>query len=40
MIRVYRVDYPQNPTIYRRGDVAEAELAVPGWRMSVNDLFV
>jgi hypothetical protein len=39
-IRVYRADDPQNPTIYRRGDVAEAELAVPGWRMSVNDLFV
>ncbi len=40
VIRVYRADDPQNPTIYRRGDVAEAELAVPGWRMSVNDLFV
>jgi Uma2 family endonuclease len=40
VVRVYRADDPQNPTIYRRGDVAEAELAVPGWRMSVNDLFV
>lgn len=39
IIRVYRDSDPMNPTIYRRGDIAEAEPAVPGWTMSVNDLF-
>ena len=38
-IRVYRASDPDNPTIYRRGDIAEAEPAVPGWRMPVDDLF-
>jgi hypothetical protein len=38
-IRVYRADDPENPTIYRRGEVAEAEPAVPGWRMPVDELF-
>lgn len=27
------------PTVYRRSEVAEAEPAVPGWRLSVEDLF-
>jgi Uma2 family endonuclease len=39
-IRVYRADDPENPTIYRRGEIAEAEPAVPGWRMPVDELFV
>ena len=39
LIRVYRADDPENPTIYRRGDVAEAEPAVPGWRFPVDELF-
>ena len=39
VIKVYRVNDPDNPTIYRRGDIAEAEPAVPGWRMPVDDLF-
>lgn len=39
VVRVYRADQPQVPTIYRRGDLAEAEPAVPGWTMLVNDLF-
>lgn len=39
VIRVYRADDPKNPTIYRRGEVAEAEPAVPRWRMAVNELF-
>jgi Uma2 family endonuclease len=38
-IRVYRAEDPENPTIYRRGEVAEAEPAVPGWRMLVDELF-
>lgn len=39
VVRVYRASDPAHPTIYRRGGVAEAEPAVPGWRMPVNDLF-
>ena len=39
VIRVYRASDVDNPTIYRRGDIAEAEPAVPGWRMPVDDLF-
>ena len=39
VVRVYRSDSPTEPTIYRRGDTAEAEPAVPGWTMPINDLF-
>jgi Uma2 family endonuclease len=39
LIRVYRADDPEHPTVYRRGEVAEAEPAVPGWRMPVDELF-
>ena len=39
VVRVYRATSPDTPTIYRRGDTAEAEPAVPGWTMPVNDLF-
>jgi Uma2 family endonuclease len=39
IIRVYRADQPTQPTIYRRGDQAEAEPAVPGWSIAVDDLF-
>ncbi len=39
VIKVYRASDPTNPTIYRRGDIAEAEPAVPGWTMKVDDLF-
>ena len=39
VVKVYRASDPSNPTIYRRGDIAEAEPAVPGWRMAVDDLF-
>jgi Uma2 family endonuclease len=39
VIKVYRANDPDHPTIYRRGEIAEAEPAVPGWRMPVNDLF-
>jgi len=39
VIKVYRAGDPDHPTIYRRGEVAEAEPAVPGWRMPVDELF-
>jgi Uma2 family endonuclease len=38
-IKVYRASDPNTPTIYRRGDIAEAEPALAGWRMSVDELF-
>lgn len=38
-VRVYRVADPLHPTVYRRDETAEAESAVPGWRMAVADLF-
>ena len=39
VIRVYRASHPGQPTGYRRGEMAEAEPAVPGWTMPVDDLF-
>lgn len=39
VVHVYRARDPTHPTVYRRGDTAEAEPAVPGWRMAVDDLF-
>jgi Uma2 family endonuclease len=38
-IRVHRPDAPDAPTIFRRGDTADAEPAVPGWRFPVDELF-
>ncbi len=38
VIRVYRSTRPEHPDIYRRGESAEAEPAVPGWRMPVDEL--
>jgi Uma2 family endonuclease len=39
VVRVYRAADPDAPTVYRRGEIAEAEPAVPGWTMAVDDLF-
>ena len=39
VVRAYRASDPQTPVIYRRGQLAEAEPAVPGWTMPVDDLF-
>src|ERR1044071_1077836 len=39
-VRVFRAGDPENPTTYRRGEAAEAEPALPGWTMPVDDLFV
>lgn len=38
VVKVFRQDSPDLPVIYRPGDTAEAEPAVPGWTMAVNDL--
>ena len=39
VVRKFTADRPDHPTVYRRGDLADAEPAVPGWTMSVDDLF-
>lgn len=39
VVKAYRASEPNKPMIYRRGEVAEAEPAVPGWTMAVDDLF-
>jgi len=38
-VAVYRVDAPTVPVIYRRGQEADAEPAVPGWRLAVDRIF-
>jgi len=37
VVRVYRAGDPQHPTLYRRGEFAEAEPALPGWRMLTDE---
>lgn len=37
-IRVYRVSQPDQPTLYHINDEAEAEPALPGWRVAVGTL--
>ena len=39
VVKKYSADNLNTPVIFRRGEVADAEPAVPGWRMSVDDLF-
>lgn len=39
VVRVYRASDPENPTVYRRGQIAEAEPALPEWQMPVDALF-
>jgi hypothetical protein len=40
VVRVYRASDPDHLTSYRRGDIAEAEPAVRGRWMPVDDLFM
>jgi len=39
VVRVYRASEPVTAMIYRKGQMAEAEPAVPGWTMAVDELF-
>ena len=39
LVHVYRSSDPTRPVTYRRGQMAEAEPAVPGWRVPVDDVF-
>jgi Uma2 family endonuclease len=35
----YKISDPTAPIAFRRGDTADAEPAVPGWRLKIDDLF-
>ncbi len=39
LIRAYRSDDPDRAVTWARGDRADAEPAVPGWRIAVDDVF-
>lgn len=39
VVRAYRADNSDRPDIYRRGELANAEPALSGWAMAVDDLF-
>ena len=39
VIKAYHANDPENPLIFRRGEMAHAGEAVPGWSMPVDDLF-
>jgi Uma2 family endonuclease len=39
VICVYRSSDPLTPTMYRQGDIAEADPALPGWRLPVAAIF-
>ena len=39
LVRVYRASDPTAATVYRRGELADAEPSLPGWYMPVEDLF-
>jgi len=38
-VTVYRADAPTHAITVRRGEIAEAEPAVPGWQLAVDELF-
>jgi hypothetical protein len=38
-VKVYRAAAPDQPVVYGRGAVADAEPAVPGWRVPVDWIF-
>ena len=38
-VRCYSADRPEEPRVFRRGEIATAEPALPGWSMPVDDLF-
>jgi Uma2 family endonuclease len=39
VIKSYDANDPDKPKVFGRGDVADAEPAMPGWRISVAELF-
>jgi Uma2 family endonuclease len=39
VVRSHNASDPDNPKVFQRGDLADAEPALPNWRMPVDDLF-
>jgi Uma2 family endonuclease len=39
VIRCFRADDPDKPRVFRRGETADAEPALPGWQFPVDRLF-
>ncbi len=39
VVKSYSAADPDHPSIFRRGEIADAEPALPRWRMPVDDLF-
>ena len=39
VVKSYRASVPNQPIVFRRGDTANAEPAVPGWTLPVDALF-
>ena len=39
VVKSYRREKPNEPRIFRRGDIADAEPALPDWKMPVDELF-
>src|SRR5215813_7218206 len=39
VIKSYKASDPDNPLIFQLADIADAEPALPGWRMAVDELF-
>jgi Uma2 family endonuclease len=39
IVRSYVAERPEQPRLFRRREVADAEPALPGWSMPVDDLF-
>jgi len=40
VVKSYSANDPNSSSIYRRGDLATAAAAVPGWSIAVDDLFI
>ncbi len=38
-VHCYRASDPANPIVFIRGGIADAEPAVPGWSMAIDDVF-
>jgi Uma2 family endonuclease len=39
LVRVFRASEPETPTVYRAGEIAEAEPALPSWTLAVDGIF-
>ncbi len=39
VVKIYRDAAPDQPTVFGRGQTADAEPAIPGWRLAVDQIF-